>query len=44
MIVIPYKGRDSYYNNLERAHLKKEDLPFVNWFFKWYLKEYKVFL
>jgi Fic family protein len=44
MVVIPYEGRNSYYGNLERAHMKKEDLPFVNWFFKWYLKEYKIFL
>jgi len=39
MLNIEYKNRNSYYSALERAQTKKNDLIFLNWFFKKYLKE-----
>ena len=36
---VPYVGRNSYYNALERAQVKKQEYIFVNWFVKRYVKE-----
>lgn len=44
MLDIPYEGRNSYYNALERSQLKKEDRIFVQWFVKRYIKEYMRYL
>jgi Fic family protein len=44
MIDIPYEGRNSYYNSLERSQVKKEDRIFLQWFIKRYIKEYKRYL
>ncbi len=44
MLDIPYIGRNSYYNALERAQVKKEDNIFLNWFIKRYIKENKRYL
>lgn len=44
MLDIPYVGRNSYYNALERSQVKKEDRIFLQWFIKRYIKEYKRYL
>ncbi len=44
LLNVPYEGRTSYYNALERAQIKKQDNIFVQWFFKRYIKEYKKYL
>lgn len=44
MLDIPYEGRNSYYNALERSHLKNEDRVFVQWFIKKYIREYRRYL
>ncbi len=44
MLDIPYEKRDSYYNALERAQVKKQENIFVQWFFRRYLAEYKSYL
>ncbi|HXU95559.1 MAG TPA: Fic family protein [Candidatus Nitrosotalea sp.] len=44
MLNIPYEGRNSYYNSLERSQVRKEDRIFLQWFIKRYIKEYKRFL
>jgi Fic family protein len=44
MLDIPYVGRNSYYNALERSQVKKEDRIFLQWFIKKYIKEYKRYL
>jgi len=44
MLDIPYEGRNSYYNALERSHVKKEERIFLQWFVKRYLREYKKYL
>ena len=41
---IPYVGRNSYYNALERSQVKKDDKIFLQWFVKRYIKEYKLYL
>ncbi|MDP3742536.1 MAG: Fic family protein [Candidatus Micrarchaeota archaeon] len=41
MLDIKYTNRNSYYNALERAQVKKNDLTFLNWFFRTYSKEFK---
>lgn len=41
MLNIPYDKRTSYYNALERAQVKKNELIFLQWFFRRYLKDYK---
>jgi len=41
---VPFKARTSYYNSLERSQLKKEDMIFLQWFFKKYTKENKSYL
>ncbi len=43
MLDIAYVNRNSYYNALERAQIKKNDLIFLQWFFKKYSKENKNF-
>ena len=42
MLDIPYTKRNSYYTSLERSQVKKDDSPFLNWFFKRYIKENKI--
>ena len=44
MFDIPYKGRNSYYNALERSQMKGDDRTFVQWFVKRYIKEHKRYL
>lgn len=44
MLDIPYENRDSYYNALERAQIKKNELIFLQWFFKRYVKENRRFI
>lgn len=39
MLDIPYKGRSSYYNALERSQVKKNDNIFLQWLLKRYVKE-----
>jgi Fic family protein len=41
MLDIAYEKRNAYYTALERSQIKKESSPFLNWFFRRYLKEYK---
>ncbi len=41
MLDIPYDGRNSYYNALERSQVQKEDRIFLQWFAKRYIKEHK---
>ena len=42
MLDIPYTKRNSYYTSLERSQLKRDESPFLNWFFKRYIKDYKM--
>lgn len=44
MMNIPYEGRNSYYNALERSQVKKEDVIFLQWFIKRYIKEHRRYL
>jgi len=44
MLDIPYEGRNSYYNALERSQMKKEERIFLQWLVKRYIKEYRRFL
>ena len=44
MLDIPYTGRNSYYNALERSQVKKADRTFVQWLVKKYTKEHKRYL
>lgn len=44
MLNIPYEGRSSYYNALERAQVSGDENIFLQWFFKRYLKEHGRFL
>jgi Fic family protein len=44
MLNIPYTGRTSYYNALERAQVKEQEHIFTHWFIKKYLKEHKRYL
>ncbi len=44
LLNIPYTGRSSYYNALERSQMKQEDHIFVQWLIRRYLKEYARFL
>jgi Fic family protein len=44
LLNIPYEKRNSYYNALERAQVKKKDEMFVLWFFKRYIKENERYL
>jgi cell filamentation protein, protein adenylyltransferase len=40
---IEYKNRTSYYNSLVKSQVKKEDLTFLKWFFKNYIKQNKLY-
>jgi Fic family protein len=44
MLDIAYKSRTSYYNALERAQTKGNEIIFVQWFFKNYIKGNKRYL
>ncbi|MBI2668407.1 Fic family protein [Candidatus Woesearchaeota archaeon] len=44
MLNIKYSNRDSYYNSLERAQVKKLEKVFVMHIFKRYLKEYQKYI
>ena len=44
MLNIEYKNRSSYYTALERSQIKHNESPFVQWFFKRYLKNNKVYI
>lgn len=44
MLNIPYEKRAGYYNALERSQIKKDENIFLQWFFKRYVKEYKIYL
>lgn len=44
MLDIPYEGKNSYYNALERSHVKRDDRIFLQWFIKRYIKEYRRYL
>jgi len=44
MLDIPYVKRNSYYTSLERSQIKKNNSPFLNWFFKRYIKDNKNYL
>ncbi len=44
MLNIPYEGRNSYYNALERSHMKNDDRIFLQWLIKRYIKEYRRYL
>ncbi len=44
MLNIPYGGRNSYYNALERSQLKNNDGIFLQWLIKRYVKEYNRYL
>jgi len=44
MLDIPYTNRNSYYNGLERAQTKKNELIFLQWLFKKYINENKRFI
>ncbi len=41
MLDIPYGGRNSYYNALERSQVKNKEEVFISWFIKGYIKENK---
>lgn len=41
MLNIEYKRRSTYYSSLERAQLSKDERPFITWFFRRYLKEFR---
>ncbi len=44
MLDIPYEKRAGYYNALERSQIKKNDLIFVQWFFRKYIENNKRYL
>lgn len=44
MLNIKYSNRDSYYNALEKAQVKKQEKIFVSHIFRRFLKEYKEYL
>ena len=44
MLDIPYEKRTGYYNALERSQVKKNDLIFLQWFFKKYADSQKRYL
>lgn len=44
MFDIEYKIRQSYYNALENANLKEDDMIFIDWFCKKYIKANEVYL
>ena len=44
LLNIDYSDRRSYYNALEKSQTKDDDLPFLQWFMKRYLKTYQNYL
>ena len=44
LLNIPYKGRQGYYNALERSQVKENDSTFIQWLFRRYLKEYSAYV
>ena len=44
MLNIPYSGRNSYYNALERSQLKNDEGIFLRWFIRRYVKEHGRYL
>ena len=44
MLDIPYEKRTGYYNSLERSQVKKNELIFLQWFFKKYVESNKRYL
>lgn len=44
MLNIEYRGRASYYGALERSQVRGDERPFLNWFFRRYLGESKMFI
>jgi Fic family protein len=44
MLDIKYEKRNSYYNALEMAQVKKDERKFVVWFFGRYIKENRRYL
>lgn len=44
MLDIPYVGRNSYYNALEKSQMNKEGKAFLQWFIKRFVKEYRRYL
>lgn len=44
MLDIPYEGRSGYYNSLERAQVGKDELAFLQWFAKKYIKAHSAYL
>lgn len=38
MLNIKYKDRKSYYSALERSNLQKNEIIFINWFLKYYIR------
>ncbi len=44
LLDIDYADRRSYYNALEKSQTKDDDLPFLQWFMKRYLKTHKKLL
>lgn len=44
MLDIPYEGRSSYYNALERSNMKDDDGIFLQWLMKRYIKEHARYL
>jgi Fic family protein len=43
LLNIPYEGRRSYYNALERSQVKGNESTFIQWFFRRYLKEHSAY-
>lgn len=41
---IPYEGRYSYYNALEKSQMKKDDRIFLKWFVKRYIGEHRKYM
>ena len=41
LFIIDYKDRKGYYSSLEHSQTKKDEIYFLNWFIKNYLKFYK---
>jgi Fic family protein len=44
MLNIPYEGRSSYYNALERSQTRGVDTVFINWLMRRYIKAHKRYL
>jgi len=44
MIDVDSSVRDQYYKALEKTDNRDHELPFIQWFFKYYIKEWKKYL